>query len=262
LNRRPTISLAVITKDEERNIARCIGSCEGLVDEVVVVDSGSRDRTVEIARSLGARVIVHPFDNYAAQKNRAVDAATCDWVLNLDADEWVSDGLRQEIAERIASAPERCASIGFPRFNRICGRWPRFGGWRERCKQRLWRRGRVRWMGTVHEWGEVEPGYGALRIASPMLHDLGDDWERYRAKQLHYAALQAAQMGAAGRTAGPIAPALHAASAFCRSIIVQGGLLEGALGLRTASLRAAYAWNKWERLRLMRGAAGSPARRR
>jgi glycosyltransferase involved in cell wall biosynthesis len=242
------VSLAVITKNEARNIARCIESCRGLVGEIVVVDSGSTDDTVAIARKLGARVEHHAFDNYGAQKNRALDLATGEWVLNLDADEWLSDALRDEIRAAVDAAPADCASFGFPRHNRICGAFRRFGGWRESRKYRLWRRGKVRWAGSVHEWGEVAQGHHQRMLRAPMMHDLGDDWPLYAGKQLKYARLQAEQMHASGKRAGPLAAPLRGLAAWLRAAVVQGALLEGAFGLRTCALRARYAHTKWRAL--------------
>lgn len=243
------ISLAIITLNEERNIARCIESCSGAVDEVVVVDSGSRDRTVEIATALGARVVTHAFDDFGSQKNRALALATGDWVLNLDADEWPSEPMRRALRDVANGAPADCAGVGFPRHNRICGRWPRFGGWREGPKCRLWRRGLVSWAGTVHEWARVAEGFRTTTVPWPLLHDLGDDWQAYCEKQFSYAARQAAQMAQRGRRASPVDPALHGFSAAIRCAVVQGGVLDGAFGLRTAGHRAQAAYRKWRRLR-------------
>lgn len=242
------LSVAIITKNEERNLPRCLESVRGLADEVVVVDSGSTDRTRELAEALGARVTVHPFDDFGSQKNRAVDMAAGAWVLNLDADEWLSDALREEIRHAIAAPPADCAGWEFPRHNRICGRWGRFAGWRERRKFRLWRRGAVRWEGRVHEWGQVRDGSAIHRLHAPLLHDLGDDWGAYRAQQLKYAGLQAVAMRARGRTGSTVAAAGHAAWAFVRAALLQGGVLEGWFGLRTAALRGQYAWTKWRAL--------------
>jgi len=245
----PTISLAVITKNEARNIGRCIESCRGLVGEIVVVDSGSTDDTVAIARNLGARVEHHAFDNYGAQKNRALDLATGDWILNLDADEWLSDALRDEIRAAVDTAPADCASFGFPRHNRICGAFRRFGGWRESRKYRLWRRGKVRWAGSVHEWGEVARGFHQRMLRAPMMHDLGDDWPLYVSKQLTYAAMQARQMHATGHRAGALGAPLRASAAWLKAVALQGAILEGAFGLRTAALRAQVAYAKWDGIR-------------
>lgn len=258
---RPRVSLAIITLNEARAIERCIASCRGLVDEVVVVDSGSTDGTQEIAAWLGARVVHRDFDSFGPQKNRAVELCTGDWVLNLDADEWLGDGLCAAIRAAVDAAPPDCAGWAFPRHNLICGRWPRFGGWRERRKFRLWRRGAVRWAGSVHEWGEVSGPLRVERLRQPILHDMGDSWPRYLDTQRSYADRQAAQMHANGRKAGPLAPAAHAAWAWFRSAALQLGVLEGSFGLRTAAARASYARRKWSGLRRLgaRSASGRAA---
>lgn len=250
-DRKPRISLAIITLNEANNLARCIESCRGLVDDIAIVDSGSTDGTIELARSLGARVEIHPFDNFGAQKNRALDLANGDWILNLDADEWLSDELRARIERVVVEAPEMCASIGFPRHNRICGRWPRFGGWRESGKYRLWRKGKVRWAGAVHEWAEISPGHDQTRVPEPMLHDLGDDWVRYQGKQLRYAELQASQMHARGRRSGVFAAQLHGAFAFMKSAFLQLGILDGPFGIQAAALKGRVAYTKYRTLRTL-----------
>ncbi len=245
----PRVSLTIITLNEVDCIERCIESCRGLADEVIVLDSGSTDGTVERARALGARVEFHPFDHYGAQKNRAIDLATGTWVLNLDADEWLSDDLRREIARTLDSAHADHIGWTFPRHNRICGRWPRFGGWRERAKFRLWRRGDVRWAGSVHEWGEPQRAGRIGRIDAPLLHDLGEDWDGYIRSQLGYADRQARQLAERGRRAGPLAPPIHAAWAFIRSLVFQAGFLLGSFGWRTACAHGTYTARKWIALR-------------
>ena len=245
----PRVSLAIITLNEADCIERCIESCRGLADEVIVLDSGSTDGTAERARALGARVEFHPFDHFGAQKNRAIDLATGTWVLNLDADEWLSEELRREIDRTLDGADADDIGWGFPRHNRICGRWPRFGGWRERSKFRLWRRGDVRWAGSVHEWGEPQRTGRIGRLGSPLLHDLGDDWDGYVRSQASYADRQARQLAERGRRAGPLAPPIHAAWAFMRSLVFQGGFLLGSFGWRTACARGTYTARKWRALR-------------
>lgn len=249
VSRTVKIGLAVITKNEERTIGRCLESCAGLVSDMVVVDSGSTDDTVAVAQRFGARVLTHPFDNYGAQKNRALDAVDGDWILNLDADEWLSDALRDAIREAVEAAPAHCAALGFPRHNILCGFRTVRGGWRERNKVRLFRRGHARWAGTVHEWVETDEGTSRGRIDAPLLHDLGDDWDGYAAKQLRYSELHAVQMFDAGYRAGRLSAVSHAAIAFLRTVLLQGAALDGAFGLRTARLRAKVAYTKWDSIR-------------
>ncbi|MCL5742555.1 MAG: glycosyltransferase family 2 protein, partial [Acidobacteria bacterium] len=144
------ISATIITSNEERKIARAIESLR-CCDEIVVVDSGSVDRTVEIAEKLGARVIEAPWGGYAKQKNLAADKASHDWILSLDADEALSEALEGEIWGLKKRGPE-CDAYTVPRMAQYLGRWILHSGWHPDRKVRLYDRRKARWVGEfVHE---------------------------------------------------------------------------------------------------------------
>ncbi len=174
------ISAVFITLNEQDRLEEALLSCNGLVDEIVVLDSYSTDETENIARRHGARFFQHEFRDYGDQKNRALDLARHDWVLNLDADERLSDELRREI-EQIRQNPEP-GSAGFliPRRTYYLGRWIRHSGWYPDRKLRLFRRSLARWQGRIHERLVLEGTPGRLRGA--ILHfsyrDLADHLER------------------------------------------------------------------------------------
>jgi glycosyltransferase involved in cell wall biosynthesis len=134
-----TISVAIVAMDEELNIGRTLASVSW-ADEIVLVDSGSKDRTCEIARAQGARVVVEPWRGYVAQKQYVIDLCTKDWVLLLDADEEVSPGLAEEIRTAIVD-PSAVSGYWLPRKNLFLGRWIRHGGFYPDPKLRLFRRG-------------------------------------------------------------------------------------------------------------------------
>ncbi len=134
-----TISVAIVAMDEEANIGRTLASVRW-ADEIVLVDSGSKDRTCEIAREHGAQVTVEPWRGYVAQKQYAIELCTKDWVLLLDADEEVSPGLAEEIRSAIAR-PDAARGYTLPRKNLFLGRWMRHGGFYPDPKLRLFRRG-------------------------------------------------------------------------------------------------------------------------
>lgn len=134
-----TISVAIVAMDEEANIGRTLASV-AWADEIVLVDSGSKDRTCEIARQHRARVIVEPWRGYVAQKQYAIELCTKDWVLLLDADEEVSPGLAEEIRAAIAD-PNAVSGYKLPRKNLFLGRWMKHGGFYPDPKLRLFRRG-------------------------------------------------------------------------------------------------------------------------
>ena len=162
------VSAVVIAKNEEAVIGRCLESL-GWTHEIIVVDSGSTDRTVEICRAAGAQVYSADWQGPATQRNRGIDHASGDWVLALDADEWVPDALRGEIEELTRSSPEAVA-YRIPRLSSYCGRFMRHGGWWPDYVSRLFRRGAARYEGgIVHDRLLVQ---GAVaRLNEPLMHE-------------------------------------------------------------------------------------------
>jgi glycosyltransferase involved in cell wall biosynthesis len=134
----PTLSVAIITLDEEENIARTLASVQ-FADEIIVVDSGSTDNTAEIARSLNAKVIHEPWRGFAAQKNFAIEQCAGKWILSLDADEELTPELQTEIQNLLANSPTSDAYL-LRRRNLFLGRWIRHGGYYPDPKLRLFRR--------------------------------------------------------------------------------------------------------------------------
>jgi len=152
-----TLSVAIVAQDEEANIGRTLASV-AWADEIVLVDSGSKDRTCEIARQSGARVIVEPWRGYVAQKQYAIDLCAKDWVLLLDADEEVSTGLAAEIRAAIDD-PKAANGYKLPRKNLFLGRWMKHGGFYPDPKLRLFRRGEGFVAGhDPHDRCELKPG--------------------------------------------------------------------------------------------------------
>jgi glycosyltransferase involved in cell wall biosynthesis len=150
---RPPLSVTIITLNEENNIARAIESVRGFAQEVLVVDAGSADRTVEIARHLGAKVLINPWRGFGQQKNFAATHAAYDWVLNLDADEEISPELAVEIQQTLERDEGR-SIVGYsvPRLSKYLGRWIRHGGWYPNRLVRLAYRKKAAWTEPdVHE---------------------------------------------------------------------------------------------------------------
>jgi glycosyltransferase involved in cell wall biosynthesis len=184
-----TLSVVIITYNEETNIGRTLESVMPLVangkGEIIVVDSGSTDRTVEIARSFGAKVFVEEWKGYAAQKNSAIEKATGEWILSLDADEEVDRQLVDEIQAALSSEPKP-AGFFIPRKNKFLGRWIRHGGFWPDPKLRLFRKGMAKFEDRqVHEDARLLDGAsgkltGALIHHSyPTLSDYIDHMNRY-----------------------------------------------------------------------------------
>jgi glycosyltransferase involved in cell wall biosynthesis len=150
---RPPLSVTIITLNEESNIARAIESVRGFAQETLVVDAGSSDRTVEIARTLGAKVMTNPWRGYGQQKNFAQSQAQYDWILNLDADEEISPELAVEIQQALERGEvQGTAGYRIPRLSRYLGRWIRHGGWYPNRLVRLANRKSAAWSEPeVHE---------------------------------------------------------------------------------------------------------------
>jgi glycosyltransferase involved in cell wall biosynthesis len=248
----PRLSLIVITKNEEMAIARCLRSAN-FADEIVVVDGASTDKTAEIARTLGARVSVTPdWPGFGPQKNRALGHATGDWVLSLDADEWIEPALADEIRSAIARA-DAADGYEIPRRSRFCGKIVRHGDWRGDRVLRLFRRGRGRFSDDhVHERVIVEGRIA--RLSSPLEHDSITDPADAADKIDRYATAAAAQLAAEGKTSSAAKAALRGGAAFLRSYIFRLGFLDGRTGLQVADYNRRYTYEKWARLaKLARG---------
>jgi glycosyltransferase involved in cell wall biosynthesis len=227
-----TLSAIVITKNEETAIRRCLESV-AWADEIVVVDSGSADRTVGICEELGAKVhSTADWPGFGAQKNRALDLAHGDWVLSLDADEWLSPGLQSEISATLAG-PEDYAAYRFPRLSSFCGRFMRHSGWWPDRVLRLFRRGHARFSDDlVHERLIVRGSIGTL--SQPMLHQSFASLEEVLDKVNRYSSAGAQMMVADGRAGSLTSAVAHGVWTFMRTYVLKAGFMDGREGFMLA----------------------------
>ncbi|MEZ5398349.1 MAG: glycosyltransferase family 2 protein [Bryobacteraceae bacterium] len=243
------ISAAIIAQDEERNIARAIESLR-CCDEIVVVDSGSIDRTREIAQNLGARVIEASWPGYAAQKNYASDRATHDWILSIDADESLSEALEAEIWQLKKCGPRHHAYT-MPRLAQYLGRWILHSGWYPDRKVRLFHRGKARWEGDyVHESVRVTGSVGHLE--SNLLHFTCDSLAEHLRTMDRYTTLAAEQMVALKQDVGWARLVADPMWTFVRTYFLQQGFRDGVEGLCIAYMAAFYNFAKYAKARFMR----------
>lgn len=252
------ITCCIITLNEEANLGRCLQSLQSLVDEVVILDSGSTDRTARIAADYGARFQFQAWQGYVGQKNQVLSLAAHDWVFSLDADEEISPELREEVASIKAQEPPlEVAGFSMPRCVLYEGRWIRHGDWYPDRLVRLFRRDRARFAGgKVHERleisGKVKPLMGDLYHHS--FRDAADHWARCQ----KYARLWAETQAERGKTAGPWSGFSHAAYRLLRAYVLRGGFLDGSLGWRIALYSARETQLKYSLLRRMqRSGAGA-----
>jgi glycosyltransferase involved in cell wall biosynthesis len=243
------ISAAIITYNEQRNISRAIESLR-CCDEIVVVDSGSTDRTTEIAAKLGARVIENPWGGYARQKNWATEQCAHDWVLSLDADESLSEALEGEIWQIRKHGPEFDAYT-MPRLAQYLGRWILHSGWYPDRKVRLYDRRRARWEGEfVHESVVVDGRIGHLE--SNLLHFTCDSLSEHLRTLDRYTTLAAEQVLAQKASAGWGQLLLDPLWTFFRTFVLQRGFQDGMEGLAIAWMAAMYNFLKYAKARNMR----------
>ena len=244
------LSATIVALNEERNIVRAIESLHG-ADEIVVVDSGSGDRTREVARALGARVIEEPWRGYAAQKNFAAECASHDWILSLDADEAVGEVLGAEILELKLDGPA-CDAYSMPRLAQYCGRWIRHSGWYPDRKVRLYHRGRARWTGDfVHESVNVQGTTG--RLDGDLLHFTCNSLEEHRRTIDRYTSLAASGLVARRSRLPYWKLLLDPAWTFFRTWVLQQGFRDGAEGFTIARMASLYTWLKFSKARRLAG---------
>ena len=238
------IATIVITRDEESNLERCLASVRDFSSEIVVVDSGSTDRTREIAARHTDRVLVQEWLGYGPQKQFALEQARCPWVFSIDADEEASPALREEIA-RLDFARE---GYYLPRRVWYMGRWIRHGAWQPDLLLRLFRRDRARFTADrVHESVRLEGAAGRLHGA--LHHYPYRDLAHHAAKLNEMTTLAAEAMFERGRRAGWARLALQPPWEFARSYVLRGGFLDGPPGLVIAALHAHYSLLKYAKLR-------------
>jgi glycosyltransferase involved in cell wall biosynthesis len=244
-----TLSVVLITQNEESNLERTLGSVRDLVrdlgGEILVLDSGSTDRTLQIAYDSGAKVFVEPWKGFAAQKNSAIAKASCDWVLSLDADEEVSPELSQWTHNLLGEqkTPAQVNGFWIARRNYFLGRWIRHGGFWPDRKLRLFRRGTGRLANrSVHEVIEVEgstapcdaEGAALVHHSYPTLTDYLEHMNRYSSLGGEMAAT------ARPRPFSPVDIVLRPAATFLYNYVLRLGFLDGREGLLLHLYHSAY----------------------
>ncbi len=219
------------------------------MDDVVVLDSGSIDRTVEIAKKMGAKVWVEPFRGFVEQKNRAMELCIGDWLFSLDADEEVTPELRSSILHLLGSHREgEPSAFAVNRRTLYMGRWIRHCGWYPEYRVRLSKRGCARWGGEiVHESLQYAGKPGKLR--GDLLHRPYPDLGAHAKKIVRYAELWAYREHSKGRKVLFADLMMRPAVRFLKMYVLRAGFLDGAPGFAVSVMGAWYAFMKYARLR-------------
>jgi len=240
--------VVIITKNEEDRIGTLLRSVS-FADEILVVDSGSSDRTLEICKSYGANIFHQEWLGYAGQKQFAMEKASGDWILSLDADEVIPEQTRQEILNVLSFDNVATDGFSLPRLSRYLNRWIRHGGWFPDRKVRLVRRGSARWVGdALHEKLEV---YGNVKpLSNPIWHyvyrDISDQIGTIDSFSTAFATMKRSKFPKIYLTLG----LLHSVAKFFECAIWKLGILDGPPGLIIAVNSAFYVFMKhakvWE----------------
>src|SRR5882724_9120533 len=239
------LSVCMITFNEEHNLARALESIRGVADEIVVVDCRSHDRTPDIAREYGAKVITNAWTNFAEQKNVAAASANNDWILSLDADEELSRELRDSLLAWKEKEPG-FAVYEFARRAWYVGGWINHSGWYPDLQRRLYRRDAARFSGIVHESLQFkgEPG----RLRGDLLHYSVNSFAEHESKVERYTTLAAQQMYAGGKRSWRGAVWLATPWSWFHNYFLRGGFLDGYRGALIAQMAARSTRLKFEKL--------------
>lgn len=239
------ISAVVITKNESRRIKSCLESIS-FCDEIIVVDSGSKDDTQTIAKTFTPHVLTRPFDNFSAQKNYAIDQASHPWILSIDADERISDNLRDEI-QRLQHAPTSAyQAYKLPRLNTILGKPLHYGASRNDQPIRLFRKEGIRFQGIIHESLNLEDPVGSLQ--HPLLHFSTETLSAYVQKLNHYTRLEAQLLHDRGDHFQYRTIVFKPFLRFMQRFVLQQGWRDGRTGLVFALLSGFYEFVRYAKL--------------
>ena len=242
------LSVVLITKNAEALLEKCLQSC-AFADEIVVVDSGSTDRTLAIANAYKAKVIHQNWLGFGPQKQFAVSQASHDWVLCLDADEWLSEELRHEISNLLNNfaAEKHLAAYRFARSNKFMGRFLKFGEGYPDYNLRLFDRRQARWSDhAVHEHVITDGQIGTLK--GDLMHESGEDIALYLAKQNRYTSLQADILFQRGKKAGMAKLVFSPLLRFVKFYLLRQGFRDGLPGLVHISIGCFNSYIKYAKL--------------
>jgi glycosyltransferase involved in cell wall biosynthesis len=242
------LSVVIITFNEERNIVRCLEALQDVANDVVVVDSFSTDQTVALCQQLGVRVVQHAFEGYVQQKNFATTQAQYDYVLQLDADEVLTDQLRHSIWT--VKQHWQHAGYTLARLTNYCGSWVRHGGWYPDRKLRLYDRRLGAWQGLLlHERFEVQPGQTVGIVAGDLAHYSYNSVEQHVSQLNRFTSIAADELWLRGKRQVTVFHLLLKPWwKFMHGYFLRFGFLDGFAGLCIATISAWGVFLKFAKL--------------
>ena len=240
------ISVAVITFNEENNIERCLKSVVTLADEIIVVDSISTDRTVEIAKENGANVVLQKFLGYIEQKNFAIDQCANDWVLSLDADECLSAELLENL-QKIKANPPVADAFRMARMTSYCGQWIKHGGWYPDKKVRLINKHKARW-GGINPHDQLIVNGVTKEVKGDLLHYSYHSIDGHQQQAQKFAAITANHLYQLNKKTNLFRIYFKPAIRFLRDYLFKRGFLDGQYGYTIARISAKAVY--WREIKL------------
>lgn len=244
------LSVVIIAQDEAAHIEACLDSASAAA-ECVVVDGGSKDHTVALAEARGAVIVQRPFDGFIPQKNAAIDAASHDWILSLDADERLSPELVDSLRALFEQGEPPCSGYLMPRLSHHLGRWIHHGGWYPDRKLRLVDRRHGRWGGrNVHEKILLDGPVGQLD--GDLWHYPYRDLAHHLEKMDRYTTIAAETLLEEGRRGAGLRRFLMPPLQFLKAYLLRRGFLDGSAGFTLALLGARYEWQRYSKLARLR----------
>jgi glycosyltransferase involved in cell wall biosynthesis len=241
----PRLTATLISYNEEADLPRALASLEGIADEIILVDSGSTDRTIEIARSFGARVYSRKLDGFAKQKNYAASLSSHDWIFSMDCDEELSPELRESMLAWKGQTPEK-NGYEFLLLTNYLGGWIRHSGWYPEYKLLLYRRDHGKFISALHERVHLESSPGRMR--GHLFHYTIRSLTEHRAKLDAMTTLAAEDMFARGYKIWRPAMFFAAPWTILQRLVFQGGILDGRRGWLIAWFSAKYIYVKYRKL--------------
>jgi glycosyltransferase involved in cell wall biosynthesis len=242
------LSAVIISYNEEQNIGRCLQALAGIADEIIVVDSNSTDKTCLIAEQYGAKIIQHPFEGFAAQKNFAAQCASHDWVLSLDADEELSEELKSAILQVKNKA--LFDAYFLKRATNFCGTFIRHGSWYPDKQCRLWDKTKGDWQGMIHEkWRLFDPSKKYGTLSGDLLHYSFNSISDYMKMTERYTSLSAIEALANGKNVSLLKLMIGPKIKFIQDYILRLGFLDGYAGYVAYRLAANMAFVKYSKIR-------------
>jgi glycosyltransferase involved in cell wall biosynthesis len=238
---KTTITGVIITLNEEENLERCLRSISGLVTEILIVDSGSTDKTINIAKKFGAKIFKRKFDNFSSQRNYGISKATSEWILSLDADEEIPKKLAKEIQDEVEK--EEYDAFLIPRKNIIFGKEIKHTRWSPDKHVWLFRKSKAKFVSSIHEEVKVHGKIGELENAK--VHHSHKTVRDFINMMNTYTDLEADALVKSGTKFSYFSLFYYPVRSFIGRYFVKKGFLDGWRGFVLSYLRAMYQFSTW-----------------